>query len=203
MADDLRQRIAEAIANAECEKQPRCADCMADAVMSVVEDEALDRMTEHFVNETKVRSMDFRNGMSMDLEPARELAAVWVGCARGMLGDAPNYTETKVTYTVSLAGEVEEYAFTLQRVGKLTPHEARQRAERERDEWRERAERAGTERDELRSLIRPLTYATPCEYDHDDHCQAHSLHSRPCPHARAQELLAALDALPEETTDGQ
>lgn len=142
VADGLRQRLTEAIDEAFTSEADFDAGKAADAALAVVEDEALDRMAEHFINETKIRSMDFRNGMSMNLEPARELAAVWVGCARGMLGDAPNYSETSVTFTVSLAGEAERYAFTLQRVGRLTPHEARQQAERELDEWRERAEKA-------------------------------------------------------------
>lgn len=140
MADDLpdlRHRLAEAIDDTFTSEDDFDASKAADAAFAVVEDEALDRMAEHFINETKIRSMDFRNGMSMDLEPARELAAVWVGCARGMLGDAPNYTETPVTFTVKLAGELEQYAFTLQRVGKVTPHQARQAAE-------ERAESAET-----------------------------------------------------------
>lgn len=42
MSDDLRQRYAEALANAECEKQPRCVNCMADSVMAV-RDEELER----------------------------------------------------------------------------------------------------------------------------------------------------------------
>lgn len=43
--NDLRQRYAEALANAECEKQPRCVDCMADAVMAVRDGE-LERLRE-------------------------------------------------------------------------------------------------------------------------------------------------------------
>lgn len=43
MPDDLRHRYAEALANAECEKRPRCVNCMADAVM-VVRDEAMGRL---------------------------------------------------------------------------------------------------------------------------------------------------------------
>jgi hypothetical protein len=43
VAEDLRQRIAEALANAECEKRPRCVNCMADAVMAV-RDEELERL---------------------------------------------------------------------------------------------------------------------------------------------------------------
>lgn len=140
--DDLRHRLAAAIlARLKQTPGPTPSEYdLADAALATLEDEALDRMAEHFINETKIRSMDFRNGMAMNLEPARDLAAVWVGCARGMLGDAPNYSETPITFTVSLAGEAERYAFTVQRVGKLTPHEARQQAECERDEWRQRFE---------------------------------------------------------------
>jgi len=43
VAEDLRHRYAEALANAECEKQPRCVNCMADAVMAV-RDEELQRL---------------------------------------------------------------------------------------------------------------------------------------------------------------
>lgn len=110
------------------------ADLIADIAASLVEDEAIDRMAEHFVNETNIRSMDFRNGMSMELEPARALAANWVGAARAMLGDAPNYCETPIEMTTSLAGEVEEFVFILQRAGKLTPHTARLLAEERADE---------------------------------------------------------------------
>jgi hypothetical protein len=111
---------------------------LAEAVMAEIEQEAIDRMTEVFVSETRIRSMDFRNGAAMDLEPSRTLAATWVGAARGMLTGAPNYSETEVDFgladppgvemTVGLGGE-ERYVFRVQRRGKLTPHQARQRAE--------------------------------------------------------------------------
>lgn len=100
--------------------------------------------------ETGLRSMDFRNGGTMEFEPAREMVAAWIGAARAMLGDAPNYTENdlgpdqdderlygggSVSQTVKVAESVERYAFILQRVGPgyLTPHEARLKADRERD----------------------------------------------------------------------
>jgi hypothetical protein len=35
----LRERIAEAVANAECEQQPKCPQCIADAVLAVRDDE--------------------------------------------------------------------------------------------------------------------------------------------------------------------
>lgn len=42
----------------------------------------------------------------------------------------------------------------------------------------------------LLDLIADLTDPTECRYDHDDACQAHSLDPRPCPHERANRLLA-------------
>lgn len=59
---------------------------------------------------------------------------------------------------------------------------------RERDEARAEADR-------LRSLVAELYDDGPCQYDHHDQCQGHNLDRRPCPHARAAELLTAVDAL--------
>lgn len=122
------------------------SDCeeIADAVLAVCDEEAVNRMAGQFVAETGIRAMDFRNGASMDLEPSKTLVAHWVAAARTWLDSygAVNYTETEVTVAdtmdkvsmeVKLAGEFERFAFILQRVGpgKLTPHEARKRAEAE------------------------------------------------------------------------
>lgn len=130
---ELRDRIAEAIDAAWTDCADFDAGVAADAAMAVVEGEALDRMAEAFVAESRMRAMDFRNGVKMDIVPAREIAAAWVAAARAMLGDAPNYAETPVEMETGLAGERERFAFTLQRVGKVTPHQARQAAEAERD----------------------------------------------------------------------
>jgi hypothetical protein len=100
------------------------------------DEEARERWIAKTLAETGIKAMEFRGGMSMELEPAREMVAHWVGAARGMLGDAPNYSETPIEMHVKVAESPETFAFTLQRVGKLTPHQARQRAERERDEAR-------------------------------------------------------------------
>jgi hypothetical protein len=144
---DLYQRILAALDAASggvCEHcKTEAFTRQAEAVMAVVEDEAINRMAETFVEETRIRSMDFRDGLSMDLEPSRTLAALWVGAARGMLGDAPNYSETEIDFGLAdppgvematrLAGEVERYVFRVQRRGKLTPHQARQAAEARAD----------------------------------------------------------------------
>jgi hypothetical protein len=113
------------------------APALADAALAVCDDEAIQRMAEHYVERSGIRSMDFRNGVNMDLAPAQELVANWVACARTMLGDAVNY----VTMDVKLAGEIHGYSFVLQRrePGKLTPHQARQLAERNLHRIREMA----------------------------------------------------------------
>ncbi|MFC8124679.1 hypothetical protein [Streptomyces sp. NPDC057302] len=106
------------------------------------DDEARERWIQKQLDETGLRAADFRNGMAMEIEPAREIVAHWVGAARAMLGDAPNYTETPIEMEVKVGESPERFAFVLQRVapGALTPHQARQRAEAERDAaYRERA----------------------------------------------------------------
>lgn len=41
----------------------------------------------------------------------------------------------------------------------------------------------------LRELLAQLVDEDPCRLDHHGYCQAHSLHSPPCPHQVAKELL--------------
>ncbi|WP_028814451.1 hypothetical protein [Streptomyces flavidovirens] len=105
-------------------------------VEAVLDEAASQAWIEKQLAETGIRAMDFRNGAEMELEPARELVAHWVAAARTMLGDAPNYTETKVSMDVKVAESPELYTFVVQRhaPGVLTPHEARQKAEQQRDE---------------------------------------------------------------------
>lgn len=168
----------------------------ARAVLAVIEDEAIDRMAnklaaiDHMANkladETGIRSMDFRNGMAMELEPSRALVANWVGAARGMLGDAPNYSETPITMTVKVAEDPEEFVFILQRVGpgKLTPHQARVAAEKELGQLRVNAEA-------VRKLHAPEQYhdeLSPwCTYCNRDDNERDDVVLWPCP------TLIALD----------
>lgn len=46
---------------------------------------------------------------------------------------------------------------------------------------------------QIEGLLRELVDDGPCHYDHHGQCQGHSLDDAPCPHARAKELLGALD----------
>lgn len=47
---------------------------------------------------------------------------------------------------------------------------------------------------EALDILRLMTDPDPCDYDHHDLCQAHSLHDRPCPHERAKELFKRIEA---------
>jgi cell division septum initiation protein DivIVA len=104
------------------------------------DEEARERWIQKQLAETSIRAMDFRNGMAMEIEPARDTVAQWVGAARAMLGDAPNYSETPIEMEVKVGESPERYVFILQRVafGALTPHQARQKAEAERDALHQR-----------------------------------------------------------------
>lgn len=146
----LRERVADVLHDTIRDTAPEepgryIADVhahdLADAVLAVVDDEAIDRMAQHYVDDTRIRAMEFRNGAEMKLKPAQDMAAMWVAAAKTMLGDAENYTETEVglpsvSMDVKLAGEYEMFTLTVQRARKLTPHQARQRAEEQRDDAR-------------------------------------------------------------------
>jgi len=111
-------------------------DAIADELLS---DAVARQWTAEQMAQTKVRTLDFRNGVDMELEPAQDLAASLVAAARTLLGGADNYVEatyasteySAYSMTVSIPELPERYTLTIQRVapGKCTPHEARVRAE--------------------------------------------------------------------------
>ncbi|MGV9536586.1 hypothetical protein ACWEU6_36195 [Streptosporangium sandarakinum] len=119
----------------ECGHEAALGQAKAEAEQLRAELERRDEaVAEALVGRTLMTGLKAENGKAvLSMVPPRELALVWVECARGMLADAPNYSETPVEFEVGLAGEPERYALIVQRVGKMTPHEARQRAEAERD----------------------------------------------------------------------
>lgn len=124
------------------------ADWIAAAVAAVVQAELDELLAELDGRDEKarkrwirkqekqlgIRFADFRAGRwEMDLAMGRDMAAAYVAMAKAMLGDAPNYTETKLEFDVKVAESPEVYTLVVQRhaLGALTPHEARQRAEAE------------------------------------------------------------------------
>jgi hypothetical protein len=140
--------LAEVAAAALDDYRP--VEDMRPVVEAVLDEAAAQRWIAKQLAETGIKAMEIRNGTSdLELKPAAEAVAMWVGIARTMLGDAPNYTETVLDdgpaperehdglykMEVKVAESGEQFAFILQRVGfgKLTPHEARLKAEGERD----------------------------------------------------------------------
>lgn len=104
-----------------------------------------ERVASVLADQTALKGMTVEEGaLVLELGPPRELVIAWVDAARKMLGDAENYSETRIdfpTEAVSMevsAGEFERYVFTVQRAGKVTPHEARRRAEAEVERLRAR-----------------------------------------------------------------
>lgn len=121
------------------------AEEVADAVLEVIDEETVRALCAEHIKNTGIRSMEFRNGAKMEFQAARDLAAYWVGASRALLEGAENYSETTMTFGIP-EDRPNRYSFVVQRVGKLTPHEARRKAEEERDEALAEAER-------LRDLI--------------------------------------------------
>lgn len=132
--EDLSDTLYDALYAITPYAEPYFADeseGLKKAVRAVLSHAAAKQWVEKQIAEIGIRAMDFRNGMQMELEPARELLAYQVAAARAMLGDAPNYSETKIAYDVKVAESPELYTVVIQRhaPGALTPHEARQKAE--------------------------------------------------------------------------
>ncbi|MCC9307728.1 hypothetical protein LN042_11570 [Kitasatospora sp. RB6PN24] len=98
---------------------------------------ARERWIQQQEQQLGIHYADFRAGRwEMDLAMAREMAAAYVAMAKTLLGDAPNYSETRLEFDVKIAEQPETYTLVVQRHASdaLTPHEARQRAEAERDQ---------------------------------------------------------------------
>jgi hypothetical protein len=131
---DAARDEAEQVARLEQERDHLRADVddLAQQLQAAVEGRILD--TSYF------REMTTENGRThLALQPAREVVQLYFAAARAMLGAAENYVE----FEMQMAGEADRFAFVIQRLDGLTPHQSRQRAERERDQAR-------AERDETR-----------------------------------------------------
>lgn len=107
---------------------------------------------EELVDQTRVESLRAENGqMHVTLIPPRELARRMFAAFLHMVGDAQNYVEYGASY------EGQRFAFTVQRVGpdKLTPHQARERAEQRADLAEQEVARLLDQIEELRAQIGP------------------------------------------------
>lgn len=102
-----------------------------------------DTAAEILTDGTMLRSLTIRDGVAtLDLEPATEILKIFVASMRGVLDGygAENYVETEMSApSVSMdlrSGDnpLDSYTVTIQRRVKPTPHEFRQRAEKQRDD---------------------------------------------------------------------
>lgn len=140
-AKDLRKQLAEAFSRAATAKGVtlgRLRYRLADAALGVFGDDAQEKLLADMMERTRIRDLQFRGGVDMDIDSARELTSAWVAAARAMLGEAPNYSETPVEFEVKVAESPERYVYvlTVQRAERPTPHQLRQRAEAEVERWR-------------------------------------------------------------------
>lgn len=104
------------------------AEKLADAVLAVCDEEAINRMADEFVAESRLISLGAEDGKAtLKAAPAREIVAHWVMASRGLLADAKNYVEIEMEFPDR--PNSTRYAFVLQRVGKFTPHQMRKQAE--------------------------------------------------------------------------
>jgi hypothetical protein len=143
-SDELTDRLRELL---QYFHPAAAAEFSSDELRAVVEELLSGAATQKWVAdqmaETKIRTADFRKGVAMELEPARDMAAALVAAARTLLMGGENYCESvytkpedadRASYSmdVSIPELPERYTLTVQVVapGKLTPHEARMRAEK-------------------------------------------------------------------------
>lgn len=137
--DRLRAKVADLIGVAGTMQRERDE---ARAQVAELASEVVNARANALVEQTDLKGLTVEEGaVVLELGPPRALVIAWVDAARKMLGDAPNYSETRVDFPgtsmeIKAAGELERYVFTVQRAGKVTPHEARVAAETERDTLR-------------------------------------------------------------------
>lgn len=104
-----------------------------------------DLAAEILTDGTLMKALRFENGQAvLELEPAREILLTLVASMRTMLDShgAENYLETEITAKPpAVALDLQDgqhpedaYTVTIQRRYRPTPHEFRQRAEKQRDE---------------------------------------------------------------------
>jgi hypothetical protein len=145
--DGLGERLLEILGQVSPKSAKKLSAAEAQiAVEAVLDDAVAQRWISEQMAQVGIKAAEFRNGTAtMDLEPAREMVAMWVGACRGLIGVGPNYSETiltdrvdhlasvgdKVEMGVKVAESTDRYIITVQRdaFGTLSPHEARVRAE--------------------------------------------------------------------------
>jgi hypothetical protein len=161
-------------------------------VEALLEDAVAQRWITEQMAQVGIRAAEYRNGTAtMELEPAREMVAMWVGACRGLIGTGPNYSETvltdrvdhlanrgdKVEMGVKVAESPDKYVITVQRdaFDAITPHDARMRAERWAEELSSEVwgwiiavnDGAGYDADDLIQIMERLGFPPPPDPDEE------------------------------------
>lgn len=160
----LRAELAEAFKRTATAHGRRLGEFrfeLAHAALEVLDEDARAKVVADMMERTRIRDLQFRGGMNMDLDSARELTSAWVAAARTLLGDAPNYSETPIQFEVKVAKSPETYVYvlTVQRAERPTPHQMRKKAEAERDEARETVDRVRHALEQIRERAASAEYA--------------------------------------------
>lgn len=205
---DLRHRYAEALANAECEKRPRCVHCMADAVMAV-RDEELAKLREErelaiahdrqpyptaWAYEQACKALNEWRERAETAERDREQQRLAYNAANAMAGvhklRADRLKAELEHAKGALAGDSEAMAAFMADHAKVV--------ERLREQNRI-AHRAAEQAEAALDRVHALA-------EHWSH-EPHPTHDHPCPDDLRRELLAALDSqsptLEPETPAGE
>lgn len=135
-ATETVQRLTNELANAHAENE-RLHTELAEMSETLGEN-----VGQALIDKTMLKALNVVDGqVQLDIEPARELLLTWCAAVRAMLDHhgAENYTETEITApreAVSMdiqdgQHNTDSYTLTLQRRFRPTPHEMRQRAERD------------------------------------------------------------------------
>ncbi|MHB9857664.1 hypothetical protein [Streptomyces sp. YIM S03343] len=112
---------------------------LGDIAIDALGDVAAEILTDG----TMMRALTIQNGVAtLELEPATEILKIFVASMRGVLDGygAENYLETDMQApSVSMDlrdgnNPMDSYTVTIQRRTRPTPHEFRQRAEKQRDD---------------------------------------------------------------------
>lgn len=154
------------------------------------------RWLKHQEEQLGIRFADFRAGRwEMSLAMARDMGAAYVAMAKTLLGDSPNYSETRLEFDVKIAESPELYTLVVQRhgPGTLTPHEARQQAQGERDLARRTAVALEQDCARLEARVRILEHdARPGT---TDHTRQQTLAEQPGPAAELAPMFEGLQLL--------
>jgi DNA segregation ATPase FtsK/SpoIIIE-like protein len=158
VADIIAQAVGAnmALRKSTAEIADAVMQALADADLAVIDVEA---EAEALADQTMLRGISVNGSrVTLDIVPPEEIAVQWLHFAQKTLGDAANYAETdyeippaanthpevlrSITIPLHPTGEPRErYTITVQRLGKLSPHEARILAEDRALKAEARAER--------------------------------------------------------------